>query len=122
MGGLGVIGAVVGVILTVLVFRVVVDFVEPGDHEAEIASCEVDGRRARVDGFITNLDDEPRAYTIFVEVDGTTDAATVDEVAPGETATWSADVTTRSPISVCDPDLFVQGPFPYGIEVDPVGR
>jgi len=120
MGGLGVAAAVVGVVLTVMVFRVVVDFVEPGDHDAEVTSCQVDGRRAAVDGFITNLEDAARAYTIFVEVDGRTEFASVDEVDPGETATWSVVVTTRSPISECDPDLVVQGPFPYGIEVDPV--
>lgn len=122
MGALGIAGAVVGVVLSVMVFRVVVDFVEPGDHDVEVTSCEVDGRRATVEGRITNLDDRPREYTVFVDVDDRTETAIVDAVDPGETASWSASVLTRSPISTCEPDVEVHGPFPYGIEVDPVGE
>jgi hypothetical protein len=120
MGSLGLAATVVGVILSIAVLREVVRFAEPGGHLAEVTACELDGRRAQVAGTIGNLDDEPRAYTLFVELDGRTEVVTIPELAPGETSDWSTVVTTRSPQPVCDPDIVVQGPFPYGIEVDPV--
>lgn len=120
MGGIGLAATVVGVTLTVGVFREVLRYIEPGDHDVGVTACELDGRRADVDGIITNLDDETRSYTVFVEIDGRREAATVSQVAPGETESWSTVVTTRAPLSECEPDLVVNGPFPYGIEVDPV--
>lgn len=120
MGGLGLAAAVIGVILSIAVLREVIRFAEPGEHVAEVTNCELDGRLAEVDGTIGNLDDTPRAYTLFVKVGGRTEIVTIPELEPGETVDWSTIVTTRSSATSCDPDLTVQGPFPYGIEVDPV--
>lgn len=120
MGSLGIAASVVGVILSIVVLREVIRFVEPGDATTEITSCSVDGRRADVSGTVTNLDDEAREYTLFVEVGGRTEAVVVDEVQPGDTAAWSTVVTMRSAAAGCEPDVTVQGPFPYGVEVDPV--
>ncbi len=120
MGSLGIAASVVGVILTVAVFREVVAFIEPGDHDVQVTACELDGRRAEVEGTIVNLEDDARSYTVFVEVEGRTEVVTISAVAPGESATWSTVVTTRAPLSTCDPDITVQGPFPYDIELDPV--
>lgn len=122
MGSLGVAASVVGVILSVMVFREVVRFAEPGDVATDVTACELDGRRATIDGTVTNLDDEPRSYTLFVELGGRTEVVIVDEIRPAETVTWSTVVRARSAVSDCDPDIVVQGPFPYGIEVDPVTR
>ncbi len=120
MGSIGVVASVVGVILSVAVLREVIRFVEPGELSTEVVACSVDGRRADVTGTITNLDDEAREYTVFVEVGGRTEVIGIDELEPGATTEWSTIVIMRSAGDECDPDLTVQGPFPYGIEVDPV--
>lgn len=120
MGSIGIVAAVIGVVLSITVLREVIRFVEPGEVATEVTACSVDGRQADVSGTITNLDDEPREYTVFVEVDGRTEVVTVDELIPGETAEWSTVVVMRAAGGECDPDITVQGPFPYGIAVDPV--
>ena len=120
MGGIGIAASVVGVILSIVVLREVIRFVEPGDVATEVTACSVDGRRADVRGTLTNLDDESREYTLFVEVGGRSEAIVVDEVGPGDTVEWSTIVTMSSAGGECDPDITVQGPYPYGIEVDPV--
>jgi predicted metalloprotease len=120
MGGLGVAASVVGVVLSVLVVQEVLRFAEPGEVSTDVTACELDGRRAQVDGTVTNLDDEPHEYTLFVELGDRTDVVIVDELEPGETTTWSTTFTTRTDAPDCDPNIVVQGPFPYGIEVDPV--
>ncbi len=120
MGSLGVVASVVGVILSVMVFREVIRFAEPGAVTTEVTACSIDGRRATVDGTVSNLDDQMHSYTLFVEVGGRIEIVIVDDVAVDETVAWSAVVTTRSGTTECDPAIVVQGPFPYGIEVDPV--
>ncbi len=120
MGGLGLAASVVGFVLSVMVWNEVVAFVEPGPVSTDVTECVIDGRRARVEGTITNLDDKRREYTVFVEVGGRTEVAVVDAVDGGETVEWATVVTTPSVLSDCRPDVVVQGPFPYGIEIDPV--
>ncbi len=120
MGGLGLAASVVGVVLSVMVWNEVVAFVEPGPVSTEVIDCVIDGRRAIVEGTITNLDDERRDYTVFVEVEGRTEVVIVDAVDARATARWSTVITTLSVVDDCRPDVIVQGPFPYGIEVDPV--
>ena len=120
MGSLGIAASVLGVILSIVVLREVIRFVEPGDTATEVTACSVEGRRAEVRGTITNLDDEAREYTVFVEVGGRTEPVVVDELQPDDTAEWSTVVTMRSAGAECDPDITVQGPYPYGVEVDPV--
>ncbi len=120
MGTLGVAASVVGVILSVMVFREVIRFAEPGAVATDVTSCSIDGRRATIDGTVSNLDDEIRSYTLFVEIGERTGIVIVDDVAVDETVRWSTVVTTRAGTTNCDPEIIVQGPFPYGIEVDPV--
>jgi len=120
MGWLGIAASVVGVVLSVFVVQEVIRYVEPGDHEAEVTACTLDDRRAEVTGTITNLDDDPREFTIFVEVGDRRESVIVDELAPGETWAWSTFVPARASLSDCDADLVVNGPFPYGVEVDPI--
>ena len=120
MGSLGIVASIIGVILSISVLREVIRFIEPGDVDTEVIACTVDGRRADVTGTVTNLDDETREYTLFVEIGGRTEVVLIDELAPDETVGWSTVVTLRSAGTECDPSITVQGPFPYGIEVDPV--
>lgn len=120
MGGLGVAASVVGVVLSVMVWNEVVRFAEPGPVSTEVTGCVVDGRRVDVSGTITNLDDDTHDYTLFVEVDRRTETVIVESVAAGATVDWATVITARSVATDCDPDIVVQGPFPYGIEVDPV--
>jgi hypothetical protein len=120
MGGLGLAASVVGVVLSVMVWNEVMEFAEPGPVTTEVTSCVVEGRRATVEGIITNLDDERHDYTVFVEVDGRTEVVIVDAVGAGSTVDWATVITTPSVVTDCEPELIVQGPFPYGVEVDPV--
>jgi len=120
MGGLGLAASVVGVVLSVMVWNEVMEFAEPGPVTTEVTSCVVEGRRATVEGVITNLDDERHDYTVFVEVDGRTEVVIVDAVGAGSTVDWATVITTPSVVTDCEPELIVQGPFPYGVEVDPV--
>jgi len=98
----------------------VMRFAEPGPVATDVTSCVVDGRRATVEGTITNLDDERHDYTVFVEVDGRTEVVIVDGVNAGSTADWATVINTPSVVTDCRPELIVQGPFPYGVEVDPI--
>lgn len=120
MGGLGIAASIVGVVLSVMVWNEVVAFAEPGPVSTEVTECVVDGRRVDVEGTITNLDDERHDYTVFVEVDDRTEVVIVDSVAPDETVDWATVITAGTVLDDCEPDIVVQGPFPYGIEVDPV--
>jgi len=112
--------AIVGVILSVVVFRAVADFAEPGPHDADVVSCALDGRVASVDGTLTNESRTVRDYSLFVTVGKDVDVFTIDDVAPGATVEWSASVRTREVLAECRPSVVVQGPFPFGIEMDPI--
>lgn len=120
MGVLGLAACVVGAVLTVMVWNEVVAFAEPGPFEVEVTGCEVDSRVVEVDGTLTNLDDERRDYTLFVEVDGRTEVVVLDDVDAGSTAGWGTVINTPSVVTDCRAGVIVQGPFPYGLEVDPV--
>jgi hypothetical protein len=113
--------SVVGVILTVDVFREVIAFVEPGPRLVEDVTCSIGDGEATVTGSLTNLDDRERDYVLFVSVDGTTRYTEIDDVAAGETVEWRVRVDGRLTAAGpgCDPDIVVNGPFPYGIESDP---
>lgn len=118
--GIAAIGlAVIGAILTVDVFREVIDYIEPGPRIVEDVECSLDGRDATVTGTITNLDDERHDYTIFVEVGGRTGYDEIEGVDPDEPVEWQVVVRTPNELSACDPTVTVNGPFPYGIETDP---
>ena len=111
--------AVVGIVLSIVVYRAIDNFIDPGPVEAEVSSCTIDGANAIVDGELTNESSSTRNYTVFVSLDERTRAITIDGVEPGETVSWSA--TIRAPgDGDCDAQVDVQGPFPFGIELDPV--
>lgn len=112
--------SIVGVVLTVDVFREVIDFVEPGPRFVDEVACTTDDREATVTGTLANLDDREREYVVFVTVDGSTRYSEIDGVAAGATVEWIVRIEGQYPDAFeCEPDVVVNGPFPYGIETDP---
>lgn len=113
--------SIVGVVLSVVVVREAIAFIEPGPRYVDDVECTIDGREASVTGTITNLDDERHDYTVFVTVENVTRYVEVTDVEPDEVAEWGVrlDGSFRD-LDVCDPDIIVNGPFPFGIETDPV--
>lgn len=122
-GGAALALSILGVVLSIAVIREVLDFIEPGPRFVEVRSCVADGRDVLVDGTITNLSDERRDYTVFAEVDGRTAFAAVEFVDPDEVVRWEVSLRTPEALGSCDPDdveVIVNGPFPFGVETDPV--
>lgn len=117
---------VLGAILTGAVWRELTAYLEPGPNDVEITGCSVADVGVEVAGTIENLDDEAHDYTVSVEVfDGDrlidrTDAA-VDDVAPGEVATWDVlALTGDDEIAAVRCEVFaVNGPFPWGVDPEP---
>jgi hypothetical protein len=119
-GGLTLLTAIIGVVLSVVLFRAIADFIEPGPVDTDIADCRLDGRNATIEGTLTNESRSERDYTLFVTLDEQVDIITVDDLGTGETVEWVAQVRTRSQLDTCRPTLIVQGPFPFGIKIDPI--
>ncbi|MDJ0767480.1 MAG: DUF2510 domain-containing protein [Ilumatobacter sp.] len=119
-GLIGLALAVVGIALSVVLYRAVDDFASPGPVVTDVASCDVDGAVAVVSGELTNASARTRDYTVFVTVDRDTEIFTLDSIPAGETVGWT--VTTTAPRSGrdCDVEVVVQGPFPFGVEIDPI--
>lgn len=111
--------SIVGIVLTIGLFREVIAFIEPGPRFVDEVECTVDGREATVTGRLTNLDDRERDYTLFATVDGRTRYVEIDDVGAGEAVDWIVRVDGDLDVGACDPDIVVNGPFPYGIETDP---
>ena len=112
--------SVLGIVLSVLMFRAVSDFIEPGPVDTDVTSCEIDGRTATARGTLTNESRSTRDYTLFVSVGGETEVSTFENVAPGETVEWVARIRTMTLVEDCRTTIVVQGPFPFGIEIDPI--
>jgi hypothetical protein len=115
--------SIVGIVLTVSLVRELVDFMEPGPHEARVVSCAVGPGAIDVEAAVTNLSDEQRSYTVYGVVSqpsGVPDlVATLTDVAPGATEQLAMHRTARSADpGGCDVRLVVHGPWPYGLEMD----
>lgn len=108
----------VGIALSVQVYREFDAFIRPGPVTTEIAACRTSLGAARVDGTLTNDDDEVHDYTLFVSLPGHRTVIEIDAVPPGETVTWVATLPTE--LRSCEPTVDVQGPFPYDIAIDPI--
>ena len=121
-GGIGLALSALGIVLTVLFWRAISDFVEPGPVEITVDSCVAEGGVATAAGTLTNDSASTRSYTLSVEIDRSSSVITVDDVAAGETVDWRVAVNTRTAEAICDADVTVNGPFPFGIEIDPVER
>lgn len=111
---------VVGVITSVIMFREVIAYVEPGRTTVTAHQCVIDGRAATVTGTLTNESDTTRGYTLFVTVDGNRSTIALDDVAPDATVSWETVVRDDVIIFGCEPSIIVNGPFPFGLEMEPI--
>ena len=114
-GTVGLLFAVAGIWLSIVVVRAVDDYDDPGPHDSVIEECaEVDGV-TRATGSITNQDDRTRSYTVVVAFDADRTADTeVDDVAAGETVEFVVNENYRFSELDCSIDS-VKGPRPFGI-------
>jgi hypothetical protein len=123
-GRSGLLAAVLGVVLTVIVVDVYDAYLNPAAHEVVITSCTVTGSRATAMGTITNLSDDVADFSILVGFvrPGTDNVdrqarSEVDDVAPGE----SAEFTVERQVTLDDVDCLVNevnGPLPFGLALD----
>jgi Protein of unknown function (DUF2510) len=123
---LGIVGLLlvpVGVVLSVVVMREVVAYIEPGPHSiTSDGPCSIEAGTVIFTGTITNLDDRDRGYTIVVRVrldDRGSELRNVevDDVAPGSTAPWRMVSLTTADTATCVIDQ-VYGPLPFGLPVE----
>lgn len=123
-GAFGLVFAIGGLWLSVVLVQAVARFQDPGEYRAEITACNEldDGSRATVT--ITNLDDSTHSYVVEVEfaTDDSTDleryaSTSVDDVEPGEAREFTIDQELRYPELDCTV-TDVTGPLPFGIDVD----
>ena len=123
-GAGGLLAAVLGVVLTVVVVDVYDAYLNPAAHEVAITSCTVAGSRAVATGTITNLDDGSADFSVVVSFvrpgtdnavgEGRTD---VDDVAGGT----STEFTVERQVRLDDVDCIVAdvtGPLPFGLALD----
>jgi len=123
-GASGLVVAVLGVILTVIVVDVYDAYLDPGPHETEIGSCEVAGARATARGTLTNLGDGDADFSVLVGFvrPGTdnphrTARAVLDDVRPGEPTEF--EVERQIELDEIDCIVIeVSGPLPFGLELD----
>lgn len=123
-GGASLLLSVVGVWLTVVVYRAVEAYESPARHRAEVTACTTDGRVATFAGTITNLDDHTADFTLRLrfEAAGSGDASRtvtheVDDIGPGETREF--EVRREVLASEVDCDITqVDGPLPFGLDLD----
>jgi hypothetical protein len=119
---LGIVVGVLGIILTVVVFRAVQRFESPGPVDARIESCAVEDGYLVARGQLTNASTRERDYTVLVElvlgdrrrvaVDDLGAGATTDFVARSERASY--DDGDRGTCDIVD----VNGPVPFGLDPD----
>jgi hypothetical protein len=122
LGPLGLVATVVGGYVTVLVVRTVQDIVDVGAYRISQESCAVGDGRAVLHGTITNDSDDTRDYTVFVEFrrEGTDnalgfDTVGVDDVAPGDTAEFTASSLVGAARVTCVVTEVI-GPLPFDLD------
>ncbi len=123
-GGVGLLAAGVGVVLTVLLWNAVERYENPVDHVASEPVCELVGNRVRGSGSIENLDDSTGSFTMIIDVTRaasgvpvTTVRVRIDDVAPGEIRPY--DFSHRVTATDVDCQIVdVKGPLPLGVVVD----
>ena len=124
LGAVGLALSVLGVILSVIVFREVSAFIDPVANRVEVAECQVGDGVARVSGTITNLSGERADFSLFVEmsVDGRVveadSARQIGPVEPGASAAWRVTTLVDAPAGPCTASVDVFGPMPFGVEMD----
>jgi hypothetical protein len=119
---IGLLVGVLGIFLTVIVFRAVQRFESPGANDTRLDSCTVEDGYVVARGQLTNRSERERDYTVLVQLDlGDRRRVEVDDVGAGETKDFvargeragHADGATGS-CRIID----VNGPVPFGLDPD----
>jgi hypothetical protein len=115
-GAVGLLLGVLGIVFSIVLFRAVQRFEDPGPVNAEVTSCdEVDGEIV-ANGTVENLSDSERDYTVLVHLGpGVSERVSVDDVAPGATAEFTARDRQRGGGPDCRIES-VDGPVPFGLD------
>lgn len=128
-GGIGLACTVVGVILTIVLFRAIDRWENPADHEVELTTCELVGsegdaaRAWRATGRLTNRSGGNADFTIKVIVSRTGSGGSdlsateeIDDLAAGETIDFEINgLQTIRFEPVCDVEMF--GPRPFDVDL-----
>ena len=122
--GSALVAAVLGGILSVVVLDVYDDYLNPQPSEVTVTACDLEGSRATMTGKLTNTGRDTGSYSVHVGFvrPGTdnphrAERIAVDDVAAGDSVTFEA----QSQVDLDDVDcviLDVNGPLPFGLEVD----
>ena len=116
----GLVLGVVGIVLTVVVFDAVRRFDSPGANDTQLESCAVDAGYLVARGTIENQTGSTQDYTVLVRLaPGERRHVAVDDVAPGDTATFTArsDSATFEESDTGGCELIrVYGPIPFGLD------
>jgi hypothetical protein len=123
-GGSGLLAAVLGAVLTVVVLDVYDSYLNPPPHETIVTSCEVVGSRAIATGRLENLGDDTSDFSVLIGFvrPGTdnphrTTRVTLDDVEAGASAPFDAE----RQVELDDVDCIVievTGPLPFGLALD----
>lgn len=123
-GGSGLLAAVLGAVLTVVVLDVYDSYLNPPPHETVVTSCEVVGSRAIASGLLENLGDETSDFSVLVGFvrPGTdnphrTTRVDLDDVEAGASAPFDAERQVELDDVECIV-IEVTGPLPFGLALD----
>lgn len=121
-GALGIVATAVGIWLTVLVFQAIDEYQNPGPVQAEVTECVGEGNgRVTVGGMLTNRSDDERSYSVRIEISGDRGdrvRVDVDDVPAGATKEFTTSGRIPAGDEVSCRILSVDGPLPFGIEID----
>jgi len=122
-GTVAVLFGIGGLALSVVIAQAVERFQNPGEYDVAIDSCDEADDVTRATGSITNRSDDTQTYIVtvdFVDDDddrGEADGVTLDDVEPGATAPFVADLDFRYAELDCVV-ASVTGPRPFGLDLD----
>lgn len=124
LGSIGLALSVVGVILSIAVWREAIAYIEPADHDIEVEGCTIADGVATVTGAITNLSSEADEFTVYVEIrpdTGGSPTVRVPELGsldPGQSTEWTARDIVDPDATSCDAFVDVYGPLPFGVPIE----
>jgi hypothetical protein len=122
-GAVGVAAAVVGLVLTIVLIRVVDRYENPPASSTSIGTCVVEAGRARAEGELRNDGDRTSKFTVYVQFHALPSGRTIERpasvpsTAPGETSQFVVDHGLEADAVECKVTA-VNGPLPFGLEVD----
>jgi Protein of unknown function (DUF2510) len=122
-GSLGIVAGALGIWLSVVFIQLIDEYQNPGPLDADLAPCVADAAGLiTVDGTLTNLSDAERSYSVRIEVVGgrgqRLERVDVDDVPPGESRRFSTTSRVTSGSEASCRIVSVDGPLPFGIDLD----